>query len=129
MLTIFLKPALSNKPLVIFGDGQQIRDFIFVKDVVNMNMKCFENDQTSDQIFNVSTGKGTTINSLAETVKKISGRDIKILHENVQEGSKSKYSSRIRLPMELKTLIQSPKKAKKNANWTPQMKLENGILS
>lgn len=128
VLTIFLKSALKNKPIIIFGNGNQVRDFVFVKDVVDMNIRCFENDKSSDEIFNVSTGIGTTINDLAKDIQKVVNKKLQIIHENIKEGAKSKYSNRIRLPMELKKLIQSPKKAKKIVNWEPTTQLQDGLL-
>lgn len=127
VLTIFLKRALEGKPLVIFGDGKQIRDFVNVKDVVTMNLLCLDNPAADNEVFNVATAHGTDINNLAELVKKVSGKDIEIIHEEVEEGKASKYYDRIRLPQELKTLLQSYDKAKDRLGWQPTVDLEAGI--
>jgi UDP-glucose 4-epimerase len=129
VLTIFLKRALDNKPLIIFGDGEQIRDFVFVSDLVKMHNMCIKNDKSMDQIFNISTGRGTSINNLAKMILKASGKDLEIIHENVKEGEKSKYFERKRLPMELKVLTQSNAKAKKLVGWSPETKLEKGLAA
>jgi len=127
VLTIFLKRALENKPLIIFGDGKQIRDFIYVEDVVNMHNQCILNNKAKHQVFNVSTGVGTDINTLANLVLDISGKSLRIIHEDVPLGEKSKYFNRKRLPMELRTLIQSPQKAKDILNWEPKVPLKEGL--
>ncbi len=127
VLTIFLKRALENKPLVVFGDGKQIRDFVNVQDVVAMNLRCLEDAAADNQVFNVSTGTGTDINTLAELVQKVSGNDVEIIHEEVKEGEKSKYYDRIRLPQELKELVQSYEKAKKMLGWEPKVDFEAGV--
>lgn len=127
VLTIFLKRALENEPIVIFGDGNQIRDFVFVEDLVAMHNMSIKNDNAMDQIFNISTSKGTSINDLAKNILKVSGKEIKIIHENVKEGEKSKYFDRKRLPMELKVLTQSNAKANKLIGWSPKVKLEDGL--
>ncbi|HSX16784.1 MAG TPA: SDR family NAD(P)-dependent oxidoreductase [Patescibacteria group bacterium] len=127
VLTIFIKRALEDKPLVIFGDGKQIRDFVNVKDVATMNLQCLDNDAADNNVFNVSTANGIDINTLAELVKKASGKDIEIIHEEVAEGKTSKYYDRIRLPQELKTLVQSYDKAKKLLGWEPTVDFEAGI--
>lgn len=127
VLTIFVKRALENQPLVIFGDGKQIRDFVNVRDVVTMNMLCLDKAEADNEIFNVSTALGTDINTLADLVKKASGKDIEIIHEEVEEGQASKYYDRIRLPQELKTLLQSYEKANKLLGWEPTVDLQAGL--
>ncbi len=127
VLTIFLKCALEDRPLVIFGDGKQVRDFINVKDVVNMNMLCLDDAKADNEVFNVSTAKGTDINTLADLIKQASGKTVEIIHEDLKEGEKSKYSERIRLPQELKELLQSRDKAKELLGWEPKVDLAAGI--
>jgi UDP-glucose 4-epimerase len=128
VLTIFLKRALEGQPLVIFGDGKQLRDFVNVQDVVDMNLRCLLQPGADNQVFNVATAHGTDINTLAELAKKVSGKDIEIIHEEVKEGEASKYYDRIRLPQELKTLVQSYEKANKLLGWEPTIELEKGML-
>lgn len=127
VLTIFLKRALEKQPLVIFGDGEQLRDFVNVKDVVAMNLMCLDKAQADNQVFNVSTGVGTTINGLADMVQKASANKVEIIHEDVKEGEKSQYYDRIRLPQELKELVQSYDKARKLLGWAPTIALQDGI--
>lgn len=128
VLTIFLKRAMEGKPLIVFGDGEQIRDFIYVGDVVRLHNLCLENNNLSNEIFNVSTGRGTTINQLAEMVLKVTKKPrLKIIHEDVIEGGKSKYFERKRLPMELKTMIMSYKNAEKLLGWEPKVSLREGL--
>ena len=67
VIPIFVFNALSGKPITIFGDGEQTRDFINVKDVVQANLKAAENIKISG-IFNMGSGTSITINNL---VKKI----------------------------------------------------------
>jgi UDP-glucose 4-epimerase len=127
VLTIFLKRALEGESLVVFGDGDQIRDFVNVADVVDMNLRCLANDAADNEVFNVSSGQGTTINSLAELVRKVSGRDVEIIHEELEEGATSKYYDRIRLPQELRELVQSYEKASRLLGWTPTVDFETGL--
>jgi UDP-glucose 4-epimerase len=127
VLTIFLKRALENQPLVVFGDGLQIRDFVHVRDVVAMNMLCLQNDAADNQIFNVSTAQPTDINTLARLVRKAAGKDIEVIHEDIEEGKSSQYYDRIRLPQELKTMLLANDKAAKLLDWRPTVALDEGI--
>jgi len=127
VLTIFLKRALDGLPLVVFGDGRQVRDFVHVADVVEMNVRCLVDDAADNEVFNVSTAQPTDINTLATLVQKVSGRDLEIIHEDVEEGKTSQYYDRIRLPQELKTLLQSYDKAELLLGWRPTVAVKDGI--
>lgn len=127
VLTIFLKRMYERKPLVIFGDGEQRRDFIFVEDVVRMNDVALKSDAASGKVYNVSTGVGTTIKTLANLVVETAG-PLEIIHEDVAEGSFSSWMpDRIRLPAELKAMTLDPTKAKAELGWETKISLEVGV--
>jgi len=127
-LTTFIKRVLEGNPPIIFGEGKQIRDFIYVSDVVGLHNVCLENDMAGNVVYNVSTRIGTNLKELAEMVIEVSGKELEPVYEDIKGGE---YSSlmpfRIRLPAELKTMILSPKKAKKELNWIPRISLKSGI--
>ena len=128
VFTIFLKRMLEKKPLVIFGDGEQRRDFTFVSDVVRMHDLCLQSDQANGRIYNVSTGVGTTINALAQLISKAAG-GLELIHENVAEGQYSKIMpERVRLPAELKMMTLNPARAKAELGWVSTVDLPAGLL-
>ncbi len=65
VISIFINRALKNEPLIIFGDGKQTRDFIYVKDVVKANILVAEKEKANGEVFNVARGERTTILELA----------------------------------------------------------------
>lgn len=65
VITIFVKKLLKGESPVIFGDGKQVRDFIYVKDIVQANIKAMLSDIHFD-IFNVGRGIGTSVNRIAD---------------------------------------------------------------
>jgi len=79
VVAIFCTRLLSGTTLTIFGDGEQTRDYVFVKDIVGANMVVSELDLTDapaglDGVaFNVGTGEGTSVNRLADILEKASG--------------------------------------------------------
>lgn len=127
VLTIFLKRALAGEPLVVFGDGAQIRDFVHVRDVVEMNMRCLVDAAADNQIFNVSTARPTDVNTLAAHVRRATGQDLEIIHEDLEEGKTSQYYDRMRLPQELKTMLLDNAKAAELLDWRPAVELADGI--
>ncbi|MDN5319890.1 MAG: UDP-glucose 4-epimerase [Thermococcaceae archaeon] len=65
VISIFINRALREEPLIIYGDGKQTRDFIYVKDVVKANILAAESSKANGKVFNVARGERTTILELA----------------------------------------------------------------
>ncbi|MFC1454926.1 NAD-dependent epimerase/dehydratase family protein [Candidatus Undinarchaeota archaeon] len=84
VVSIFLKKAMKNQDLTIFGDGKQYRDYVYVKDVVKALIASAEKD--CQLIINVGTGKGTSVNEIADMVLKASGADVEIVHKPEKPG-------------------------------------------
>ena len=80
----FIKRIQEGKPPIIYGDGNQTRDFTSVDDVVNANILAAESDAKG--VYNVATGKRITINELANVIMAIMGRDLDPIHEKQREG-------------------------------------------
>ena len=72
---------MSGGPLSIYGDGEQVRDFIHVSDVVRMTMTAMTTPMAGGEVFNVCTGKATSVRQLADVivVKKDPIADIGVL--------------------------------------------------
>jgi UDP-glucose 4-epimerase len=78
VVAIFCNRLLSGTPLTIFGDGEQTRDYVFVRDVVAANMlastvRLGEGDGLDARAFNVGTGVATSVNQLADVLEAIAG--------------------------------------------------------
>ncbi|WP_135078806.1 NAD-dependent epimerase/dehydratase family protein [Terasakiella sp. SH-1] len=73
VISIFIDRLLAGKTLKIFGDGQQVRDFVYVGDVVRFLVAAMERTTTEADVFNVCTGQTTSINQLAKAIATIAG--------------------------------------------------------
>ena len=71
VITRFVTRALNEEPPVIFGDGNQTRDFIFVSDVVRATMAALEKPIPGGTIINIGTGRPTSVRSLADRILRI----------------------------------------------------------
>ena len=80
----FLKKISEGKPPVIYGDGEQTRDFTFVKDVVQANIKAAESDAVG--VYNIGTGERTSIHKLVEIIRKLTGSSIEPIYESARAG-------------------------------------------
>jgi UDP-glucose 4-epimerase len=78
VIAIFASKMLSGEPVIINGDGEQTRDFVFVKDVVRANLAALKSDQKST--YNIGSGKEISINELAERLKQITASKSEIAH-------------------------------------------------
>jgi UDP-glucose 4-epimerase len=65
----------SGQPPIIFGDGHQTMDFVYIEDVARANVLALASDE-SDAVFNVASGTETSLRQLAETLLKVSGSDL-----------------------------------------------------
>jgi UDP-glucose 4-epimerase len=73
VITKFVECLRNGKPPIIYGDGEQTRDFINVKDVVEAFILILERGEAAGRTFNIATGKPTSINQLVQLIIEISG--------------------------------------------------------
>jgi len=109
----FIERLSQHKPPIIEGDGNQIRSFTFVDDVVRANILAFQSD-INHTFFNIATENMTTINELAEIMIKISGLDLKPIYDKPRKGDIKKSYADI-------------SRAKKLLGWYPKTNLEEGL--
>lgn len=76
----FVKQALLNQPITVYGDGTQTRSFTYVDDVVNVIIKLAEHPRAVGEIFNVGNSKSISINELAEKIKRMTSSSSNIVH-------------------------------------------------
>lgn len=91
VVAIFCNRLQSGEPLTIFGDGEQTRDYVYVKDVVAANMLASDvslddGDGLDARAFNVGTGVGTSVNHLADVLEGIAGVGLPRDHESERPG-------------------------------------------
>jgi len=85
VISIFIDQALSGEDITIHGDGEQTRDFVYIDDVVQANLKAATTDAVGEA-YNVGTGKSVTIRELAELIQDITDTNSDIVHTNVRTG-------------------------------------------
>jgi UDP-glucose 4-epimerase len=129
VLTMFIKRVfLENKPPVVFGDGLQTRDFVYVKDVAKAHRLAIENDKAVGEVFNIGSGKDLSIRELAKLIVKLSGKNLEIIYDDPEEGLASPFQpERIRLKGELKNFVLNIEKAGKILGWHPSTEFHKGL--
>ena len=84
VISRFASDALQGNPLTIFGDGTQTRDFVYVADVVNANIRAMESD--AQGVFNIGTGLETDLLTLGEMIQSCTGNSPAVTFEPAREG-------------------------------------------
>jgi len=103
---------LAGRPLTIFGDGDDERDYIFVNDVIDAIARAAEGSLPGP--FNVGTGIGTSTNRIFEVVAQHCGHTEAATHGPDRPGDINRISL-------------DPSKAKRELGWVPQVSLEDGL--
>jgi UDP-glucose 4-epimerase len=85
VIPIFVFNALAGRPITIFGDGEQTRDFVNVRDVVQANIAAALTPGVSGA-FNIASGTRVSINRLADMIAQLAGGDPQVRHEEPRPG-------------------------------------------
>ena len=80
------KKISSNESVTIFGDGKQLRDFVYIRDILPFFEKAISNDFANNSIYNIGTGTGTTISDVIVQMSEILHTKPKIQRESVRKG-------------------------------------------
>ncbi len=110
----FLKQTLSGESLVIFGDGLQTRDFVYVDDVVDALIAAATAPGVNRQIINIGSGQEVSINALVRLIAEVTGRRPSVLYNERQSGGVSR-------------LVANLEKAHALLNYEPRVDLRAGL--
>lgn len=113
VIKLFLERIQNGEPPIINGDGSQIRDFVYVKDVVRANILAMESN-VKNAFINIGTGGTTSILELANQIIRSSGMKLKPIFKEALEGDVKESQADISL-------------AKNLLHWEPKMKLEKWL--
>ena len=86
VLSRFMLAVLREEPPVIFGDGEQSRDFTYVDNVVDETLRACEAGEASGKVFNGGTGARITLNEVVKLLEKIAGKKIRAKYEPPRTG-------------------------------------------
>ena len=106
----FFRWGIENKPIAVYGDGEQSRDFTHVDDIVEANWLASENGLPGE-VFNIGGGSRISINDVIPIIQDIAGREMKVRYEGTQKGdvrhtSADMTKARLELGYEPKTPIE-----------------------
>jgi len=109
-----LRQAQTGGSLVMFGDGTQTRDFVYVDDVVDALATAATVTGVNRSVINIGSGQEVSINELADRVARVTGKRLSVLHNREQSAGVSRLVADVRL-------------AKQLLGWTPHTELDQGL--
>lgn len=113
VISIFAKAIVQGSPIIIYGDGKQTRDFIYVDDVVEANILGMQHQVTG--IYNVSTGISSSVNLLVDEFRNISGKDIEVVYDKPRLG-------------DIRDSVLATDKSEKELFFTVKYNLHDGLI-
>lgn len=114
VISIFTDKLKKKEVPTIFGDGEQTRDFVFVSDVVEANMKAVMNKEGAGQYYNIATGNKISLNNLLKILSEIYNVDFNVNYGDVRKG-------------DIKDSYAVVDKAKSVLQWNPSVDLKRGL--
>jgi UDP-glucose 4-epimerase len=113
VVAIFTGQMLAGGQVVINGDGEQQRDFVYVEDCARANLMAMTS-QNANLIYNLGYGRGTTVNEIFTTLKTITGYQLPGIHGPAKVG-------------ETRQIYLDATRAQKELGWKPTVNLEEGL--
>lgn len=110
----FIHHAMQDVPLEIYGAGDQLRNFSYVGDVVECVLRACENEVAIGEVINVASAREVDVNYLAEVVKEVTGKDLKIQHTPALQGDPARNPA-------------NTEKCERLLGFTPNTSFEDGI--
>jgi UDP-glucose 4-epimerase len=97
VVSVWLRAALAREPLTVHGDGEQTRDFVYVDDLARAVLAALDAapDAVAGELFQVGTGRETTVNELAAAIGRAVGRPVEIVRAPARAGDVRRNVSRV----------------------------------
>ncbi len=111
--TRFLTAVRDGKPITVYGDGEQTRDFTFVGDIVAANLAAAERGHPGG-VYNIGGGSRVTLNHVLELIGKVTGKKVTIQREPDQKG-------------DMRHTYADTAAARRDLAFNPRVSLENGL--
>ncbi len=102
VISIFTSRISQNKPITIYGDGEQTRDFVFVKDLVKILTAAINKPDLSAHVVNVGAGKPTSLNEMIQAIEAVAGKSVE---KNFSEARAGDIRHSLALPEMLENLL------------------------
>ena len=113
VIPIFLRKIRHNEAPVIYGDGNSVRDYIYIKDAIDATLSLLEKT-SQEKVFNIGSGTGTSLNQLLEIMSQITGKAV----SPVYKADAGRY---------IRNIVLDISKVRNCTGWHPKIDITEGI--
>ena len=113
LIAVTLGKVLRGEPIEIWGDGEVVRDYLHVNDLVQGLLKLIDSNQ-KNEVFNIGSGIGQSVNQVLEIIRFVVGRNLSVSYKESRS-------------VDVKSSILDVSKMYTSVNWKPEVSLEQGI--
>jgi UDP-glucose 4-epimerase len=121
IIPIVIQRVKSGEPIEIYGDGEQTRDFVYVRDTADAFVRVFEEEATRGLVINVATGHETSVNDLvARLLRALNASDHTVVHTDPRPGDVRRHCGDISLARELigyEPMVMAEEHLRETADW------------
>jgi UDP-glucose 4-epimerase len=116
VITKFMNKIENDKPLTIFGDGKNTRDYVYIDDLIQGITKALRKIKgKKGAVYNIASGNSISVNELAKVMLSVYGKKLKIIHEPPRKGDLLHSAASISL-------------AQKELSYFPKFNLKKGLM-
>jgi UDP-glucose 4-epimerase len=110
---VFLARAIAGEPIEIWGDGHVVRDYLYVSDLIDA-MIASMHYQPGERVFNVGSGQGRSLNDVIESIRRVTGIDVRTSYLPKRS-------------VDLSANVLGIERMKSAMNWTPKVDFDEGV--
>jgi UDP-N-acetylglucosamine 4-epimerase len=116
VIPLFIQAILENRSPYINGDGEQTRDFTYVDNAVQANVRAMlcENEEAVNEVYNVAVGDRTSVKQMFTILSGVEGKDLKVIHRDARAG-------------DVKDSLADISKAKTLLKYEPSVRFDEGL--
>jgi UDP-glucose 4-epimerase len=110
----FCKSIIFGEPIRVYDDGNQTRDFTYVSDIVEANIRAAQSEAAIGQVINIAGGSRVTVHNVIQMLENITGTDLTIQHEARQHG-------------DVRHTFADTRRARQLLDYRPEVQLMEGL--
>jgi UDP-glucose 4-epimerase len=114
LVRTMLEHAMHGSTMQIWGDGESVRDFLYIDDMVEACLRLLQRDSGGWEVFNVGAGAGHSVNQIKELVETVTGRPVTTAYQPSRPG-------------DVRRIVLDCSKLRRESGWNPAMPLDEGI--
>jgi len=112
LISVVLKSTFDESPVLIYGDGSMLRDYVYVQDVAKLICRAIDSNRSG--IYNAGSGVGHSVNQIISTIEKVSGKKVQRLYQEARS-------------FDVKNVVLSSELTQRHFGWKSTTTLESGI--